>query len=374
MIHFFHVPRCREEIDYPCADLEPKFITSKTESKWRSSWGHDWSGVLKALCQSPPNAELPGCVQKSLTGVQLQFWSACQHQRTGVRASLSLPHASVLLVQGSVFSPYLFLGLRYGAVHPGAVGHPGEQNSRILMSLKFLGVQGNKWCYLKDAPGQWWKQTQPMLFVSASLYIHTVHIWAPSLAQVPAAFLPLPAVHTLWGLAPGTACVTMPVQEGSRVFFPLGVLVSCLCLFLAFFLLLQWDSSAWQQWFTVHIVDRDRAWAMSLIPPSLDLSAPVTCTALWTWAHLCLRSSSAGLKVRALVPGRVGYCSANPLFFAGVGVSMITVSVSETLRTKHWQQRTDSNISPPCSEWSSLLNLRVTHIHDLFLSEVKDCL
>lgn len=207
-------------MDYPCADLEPKFITNKTESKWRSSWGHNWSCVLKTLCQSPPNAELPDCAQQSHTGVQLQFWSACQHQRTGVRAHLSLPHASVPLVQGFIFSSYLLLGHRYGAVHPGTVGHPGEQGSRILMSLEFLGVQGNSISsrMLLDSDES---KTQPRLFASASLYIHTVHIWAPSSATAPSCC----AHHC--GLAPGAACVTMPVREGSTVFFPLGVLVSC---------------------------------------------------------------------------------------------------------------------------------------------------
>lgn len=63
---------------------------------------------------------------------------------------------------------------------------------------------------------------------------------------------------------------------------------------------------AWQQWFPVHTEHRDRAWGMSLIPPSLHLSTPV-----WTWAHFCLRSSSAGLMGRALVPGSGGCCSAN---------------------------------------------------------------
>lgn len=55
-------------------------------------------------------------------------------------------------------------------------------------------------------------------------------------------------------------------------------------------------------------------------------------------------------------------------------MSMIRLSILDTLRAKHWLQRTASDISPPSSGRSSLLNLRVTDIHDLFLSEAKDCL
>lgn len=167
------------------------------------------------------------------------------------------------------------------------------------MSLRFLRCAG-EYCCLKAALGQWWKQNSAhavCITVHTCTYLSSQPCPGPSSPTAPSC-----SAHAV-GLAPGTACVTLPAQEGSRVFFPscqvLSVSISfsfCCSNEIAQLL------PAWQQWVTVHIVGRDRAWSMSLIPPSLDFSAPVTCTALWTWEHLCLRSSSAGLTGRALVP------------------------------------------------------------------------
>lgn len=201
MSYFFPVPRWREESDYTHADWEPKFVTDKTES-------------LSAVCQSPPNTELPGCAQQSHTGVQLQFWSAWSGEVKGVRASVSLPHASVPLMQA--LGPFSISTYCWG-IDPlesilRLLATQEEQDSSTLTSPEFLGVLGKSITprMLLDSDES---KMQPMLFASGSLYIHTVCIWAPRLAQGKCV-LPSPAVHTAaGGWLSGTACLTRPLPS-----------------------------------------------------------------------------------------------------------------------------------------------------------------
>lgn len=243
MIHFFPVPRWGEEIDYPCAGLESKFITNKNEGKWRSSWGHDWSCVLKTLCQSLPNGELPGCAQQSHTGVQLQFWSACQHQRTVVRAPLLFLMPLFSWSKGPCSIPTYSWGIDIVQSILGLWATQGSRaaGSSCLSSFwvcrEIVLPQGCSWTVMKA------KHSPCCLHLhhcTYTLYISEL----PALPRSQQHYCPF-LVFTHCGdwlqVEPVSPCLIRKEAESSSLLVSLSV---ALCLFLSFCVLLQWDSSA----------------------------------------------------------------------------------------------------------------------------------